>query len=62
MELALFGLWAPAWMYMFASAKGKQKKQVRLRQCQEQGIDHILYYLSRLSGARFFLQPFLKQL
>ena len=34
---------------MFASAKGKQQKQVRQLKCQEQCIDHIPYYLSRFS-------------
>ena len=38
---------------MFASAKGKQQKQVRHLQCQEQCIDHIPYYLSDLSRALF---------
>ena len=38
---------------MFASAKGKQQKQVRQLQCQEQSIDHIPYYLSGLSHAHF---------
>ena len=36
---------------MFARAKGKQQKQVRQLQCQEQCIDHIPYYLSGLSRA-----------
>ena len=31
---------------MSVSAKGKQQKQVRQIQCQEQCIEHILYYLS----------------
>ena len=38
---------------MFASAKGKQQKQVRQLKCQEQCIDHIPYYLSRFSRAHF---------
>ena len=38
----------------FASANGKCQKQVRQLQCQEQCIDHITYYLSRLSRAHFF--------
>ena len=38
---------------MFASAKGKQQKQVRQLQCQEQCIEHIPYYLSGLSRAHF---------
>ena len=48
--------------HMFASAKGKQQKQVRQLQCQEQVIDHIPYYLSPLSRAQFLRQPFSKQL
>ena len=47
---------------MFASARGKQQKRVRHLQCQEQCIDHIPYYLSGLSRALFFRQPFSKQL
>ena len=47
---------------MFAGAKRKQQKQVRQLQCQEQCIDHIPYYLSRLSRAHFLRQPFSKQL
>ena len=43
---------------MFASAKGKQQKLVRQLECQEQCIDHIPYYLSRLSRAQFLGQPF----
>ena len=46
--------------HMFASAKGKQQKEVRQLQCQEQYIDHIPYYLSGLSRAHIFLQPFSK--
>ena len=38
---------------MFARAKGKQQKQVRQLQCQEQCIDHFPYYLSGLSRALF---------
>ena len=45
---------------MFAGAKGKQQKQVRQLQCQEQCIDHIPYYISRLSRAHFFRQPLSK--
>ena len=45
---------------MSASAKGQQQKQVRQLQCQEQCIDHISYYLSGLSRAHFFRQPFSK--
>ena len=47
---------------MSASAKGKQQKQVRQLQCQEQCIGHIPHYLSGLSRAHFFRQPFSKQL
>ena len=46
--------------HMSASAKGKQQKQVRQLQCQEQCIDHIPYYLSGLSRVHFFRQPFSK--
>ena len=46
---------------MFASAKGKQQKQVRQLQCQEQCIDHIAYYLSGLLFAcTFFPTTFLE--
>ena len=45
---------------MFARNKGKQQKQVRQLQCQEQCVDHIPYYLSGLSRALFFRQPFSK--
>ena len=38
---------------MFAGAKIKQRKEVRHLQCQEQCIDYIPYYLSRLSRAHF---------
>ena len=47
-------------MDVFASAKGKQQKEVRQLQCQEQGIDHIPYYLSGLSRALFFPTTFLE--
>ena len=47
---------------MSVSAKGKQPKQVRQLQCQEQCIEHIPYYLSGLSREHFFRQPFSKQL
>ena len=47
---------------MSASAKGKQQKLVRQLQCQEECIDHIPYYLSGLSCAHFFRQPFSKEL
>ena len=39
---------------MFASAKGKQQKEVRQLQCQEQGIEHIPCYPSGLSCALVF--------
>ena len=39
---------------MFASAKGKQEKQVRQRQCQEQCIHHIPYCLSGIVACTFF--------
>ena len=39
---------------MFASVKGKQQKQVRQLQCQEQRIAHIPYYLSGLSRAHLY--------
>ena len=45
---------------MFASVKGKQQKQVRRLQCQEQYSDHIPYYLSRLPRAHFFPTTFLE--
>ena len=49
--------------HMFASTKGKQQNYrfdslSRYEQC----IDHIPYYLSGLSRALFFRQPFSKQL
>ena len=47
---------------MFKTAKGKQQKQARQLQCQEQCIDHVPYYLLGLSRAHFFQQPFAKQL
>ena len=43
---------------MFASAKGKQQKQVRQLQC----IDHIPYVLLGLLRAHFIRRPFSKQL
>ena len=45
---------------MSVSAKGKQQKYVRQIQCQEQCTEHITYYLSGLSRAQFFRQPFSK--
>ena len=45
---------------MSASAKGRQQKKVRQLQCQEHCIDLIPYYLSGLSRAHFFQQPFSK--
>ena len=41
---------------MLASAKRKQQNKFRQLQCQEQCNDHIPYYLSGLSRARFFQQ------
>ena len=43
---------------MFASAKGKEQNYVRQLQRQGQCIDHIPFYLSGLSRAHFFRQPF----
>ena len=45
---------------MCASTKGKQQKYFRQLQGQEQFIDHILYYISGLSRAHVFRQPYLK--
>ena len=45
---------------MSLSAKGQQQKYVRQLQCQEQCMGHIAYYLSGLSRAYFFRQPFSK--
>ena len=45
---------------MFASAKGKQQMGVRQLKCQEQCIDHIPFYLSGLSRARFSPTTFLE--
>ena len=45
---------------MFASTKGKQQKYFRQLQCHEQFIDHIAYYISGLSRAPVFQQPFSK--
>ena len=39
---------------MFATFKGKQQKQVRQLQSQEQCIDHVPYYLLGLSRAHLF--------
>ena len=49
---------------MFASGnEGKQQKQVRQLQSQEQSVNHIPHFLSGLSRAHFFLrQPFSKKL
>ena len=38
------------------------KSRIASYSCQEQCIDHIPYYLSGLSRAHFFRQPFSKQL
>ena len=51
-----------AYRRMFASAKGKWQKLFRQLQCQKQWIDRIPYYLSGLSRAHFFRQPFSKKL
>ena len=40
-------------MNVFATAKGSNKRRFDWLHCQEQGIDHILYYLSGLSRAHF---------
>jgi len=40
------------------TAKRKQQWKIRQLQCQEQGVGHIPYYLSGLSRALFFGQPF----
>ena len=45
---------------MFASSKGKEQKEVRQPQCQDQCIDNIPYYLSGLSRAYFFPTTFLE--
>ena len=39
---------------MFANAKGKQQQKIQQLQCQEQGIDHIPYYLLGLTRVHFF--------
>ena len=41
-------------MDVFATAKGSNKSRFDWLHCQEQGIDHILYYLSGLLRAHFF--------
>ena len=46
--------------HMFASAKGKQQKQDRQLQCQEQRIAHIIPF--GIVACTFFRQPFLKYL
>ena len=45
---------------MSVSAKGKQQKQVRQLQCQEQCIAHIPYYLLGFVACTFFLTTFLE--
>ena len=45
---------------MFASVKGKQQKQVRQLQCQEQRIAHIPYYLYGIVACTFFPTTFLE--
>ena len=39
---------------MFANAKRKQQQKIRQLLCQQQRIDHIPYYPSRMSQAHFF--------
>ena len=41
-------------MDVFATAKGSNKRRFDSLHCQEQGVDHIQYYLSGLSRAHFF--------
>ena len=43
---------------MFKSAKGKQQKQARQLQCQEQCIDHVPYYLFGIVACTFFPTTF----
>ena len=45
-------------MDVFATAKGSNKSRFDWLHCQEQGIDHIQYYLSGLSRAHFFRHAF----
>ena len=45
---------------VFACAKGKQQSRFDNYSRQEECIDHIPYYLSGLSRAHFFRQPFSK--
>ena len=47
---------------MFASGKGRQQVGTTAKVSREQCIDHIPYYLSGLSEAYFFVQPFSKEL
>ena len=49
------------WTYV-CECRGKATKVGQQLECQEQCIDHIPYYLSGLSRAQFFRQPFSKQL
>lgn len=47
---------------MFASGnEGKQQKQVRQLQSQEQSVNHIPHFLSGLSRAHFFQTTFLEK-
>ena len=47
---------------MFASGnEGKQQKQVRQLQSQEQSVNHIPYFLSGLSRTHFFQTTFLEK-
>ena len=45
-------------MDVFATAKGSNKSRFDWLHCQEQGIDHILFYLPGLSRAHFFRHAF----
>ena len=47
------------WTYV-CECRRKATKVGRQLECQEQCIDHIPYYLSGLSRAQFFRQPFSK--
>ena len=47
-------------MDVFASAKGKQQKNVSQLHCQEQCIDNIPNNLARLLRAQIFWQPLSK--
>ena len=45
-------------MDVFATAKGSKKSRFDGLHYQEQGVDHILYYLSGFSRAHFFRHTF----